>query len=67
MEEVAEAALEVLEVQEVEVLEPKLLKHHLEVVTIVLIMTDEDDTTVVTQAARVLVRKAVGILELYLH
>ena len=67
MEEVAEAALEVLEVQEGEVLEPKLLKHLLEVVTIVLIMTDEDDTTVVTQAARVLVRKAVGILELYLH
>ena len=66
MEEAAEAVLEApevleVEVQEEEVLESKLLKRLLEVVTTGLIMTDGDDTTVVTQAAQVLEQKVVGI------
>ena len=60
-EEVAEAALEALEVPEAGVPESKLLKHLFEVVTIGLIMTDVDDNILVTQAVQVLVRKVDGI------
>ena len=66
-EEAAEAVPEAVAVQEAAVPESKLRRHLLEVVTIVLIMTGEDDITRTIQIVQASERREVGILVLYLH
>lgn len=65
--EVAEADPEVQVAQEVEAPVPEHLLHPLEVVIIVLIMTDGGDITDTTQVAEASELRVVGISELSLH